>query len=552
MDTGNTENLPAVAKTFIDVVIKKMRYRKKVRSEVRRELTDHFIDALRTCQTDKEKTSHAEEMITDFGDPKILAILIRRGKKRNRPLWKKAIIRPLQALGIFIVLFFLYSLWFISGKPVISTDYVTVLNKMSKPDIMEGQNAWTDYNKAIAAYIKPEGKVKEITDELKATKIKDRLDKLTDEQKEIFTAWLDSNKPAWDHFVAGSKKPYAYREYGYEDGSEPEDRWLIAIMLPHLKEIRDISRLGAWHAVIDADRGDIQQALERSLALIKTGKHLKNHFILIEQLVGSAIEAIGSKAITEIISEKQVPAALLDKLNDELTSVYSTGYPMSNMDGERLFFHDCVQQIYTAGGPGGGHVIPDRLVFLTHDIGQTEDDIIERMLAVPACIIHAGRNDIIKKGNELYDHLNTLTKYTPYQKRKNKIKRTEDFLEELSFRYSLIKTLLPAIEKVIALNYRAKAQYESLLTILAVLRYQNQTGDLPDDLGQLVQAGYLASLPDDPYGPGPLAYKKTGSTFTLYSLSNNFTDDGGKQGTNDEGEKTKWPENGDMLFWPTE
>ena len=136
MDTGNTENLPIVVKAFIDAVIKKMRYKKKVRNEVRRELTNHFTDTLRSCQTDEGKISLAKEMITDFGDPKILAILITRGKKRNRPLWKKAIIKCVQACGIFIILFFFYSLWFISGKPVISTDYVQVLNKMNRPDII--------------------------------------------------------------------------------------------------------------------------------------------------------------------------------------------------------------------------------------------------------------------------------------------------------------------------------------------------------------------------------------------------------------------------------
>jgi hypothetical protein len=562
MDTDNIENLPIVVKTFIDAVIKKMRYKKKVRNDVRCELTAHFADALRSCQTDEEKTSLAKEMITDFGDPKILAILIRRGKKRNRPLWKKTIIGAMKAIGIFIVLFFFYSLWFISGKPVISTDYVNVLNKMSRPDVTEGQNAWTDYNKAVELYVKPEEKVKEITDELKLTGIKAQLKELSDDQKEIFTDWLKNNKPAWDHFAAGSQKPYAYRQYGYEDDNGnyngPEEPWLMHIMMPHLLEIKNISKLGAWQAAIDAERGDLQQALERCLTLIKTGKHLKSSFILIEQLVGTSIQAIGYSTITKIISKKHISVNLLNKLNDELISIYSTGYPISSMEGERLFFLDCVQHMYTKGGPGGGHLVPKKMgvifnSFETYNIGN-EDGLagfVQTAAFGSLGVVLAGRDDTLKKGNELYDYLNTLTNYTPYQKKTENIKRVYDCLKELSFRHMLIKTLVPALEKVIDYSYKTKAHYEAMLTMLAVLRYGNQKGTLPDDLTQLVSAGYLTSVPADPYSADSLVYKKTEGGFTLYSIGSNFTDEGGKHGTDKHGEKRKWADNGDMVFWPT-
>ena len=75
------ENLPAVAADYIRLVIKKMRYRKKVRAEVQAELIAHFEDALKDCQTAEEKEQLAKEMIADFGEAKLLAMLARRGKK---------------------------------------------------------------------------------------------------------------------------------------------------------------------------------------------------------------------------------------------------------------------------------------------------------------------------------------------------------------------------------------------------------------------------------------------------------------------------------------
>ena len=48
-------NLPACAADFIKLVIKKMRYRKKVRADVQAELAAHFEDQLKDCTTDEEK-----------------------------------------------------------------------------------------------------------------------------------------------------------------------------------------------------------------------------------------------------------------------------------------------------------------------------------------------------------------------------------------------------------------------------------------------------------------------------------------------------------------
>ena len=84
------QNLPVAASDFINSVIKKMRYRKKVRLDVRAELTAHFEDQLRDCATDRDREQKAQQLIADFGDPKLLAVLLRRAKKRCRPLWRKA------------------------------------------------------------------------------------------------------------------------------------------------------------------------------------------------------------------------------------------------------------------------------------------------------------------------------------------------------------------------------------------------------------------------------------------------------------------------------
>ncbi|GAI85495.1 unnamed protein product, partial [marine sediment metagenome] len=92
-ETQNLEHLPAGAVEFIKRVLKKMRYRREVRQDVQAELTAHFEDELKDCTTDEQKQQKAQQLITNFGDLKLLAILLRRAKKRCRPLWRTIVAR---------------------------------------------------------------------------------------------------------------------------------------------------------------------------------------------------------------------------------------------------------------------------------------------------------------------------------------------------------------------------------------------------------------------------------------------------------------------------
>ena len=100
------QGLPSCITEYITRIIQKMRYRRKICQEVMEELTGHLEDELRDDDSIQEKDKRAQELMAEFGDARMLATLMRRAKKRCRPLWKKAIIRSVQAgvvlLGLFI------------------------------------------------------------------------------------------------------------------------------------------------------------------------------------------------------------------------------------------------------------------------------------------------------------------------------------------------------------------------------------------------------------------------------------------------------------------
>jgi hypothetical protein len=117
--------------------------------------------------------------------------------------------------------------------------------------------------------------------------------------------------------------------------------------------------------------------------------------------------------------------------------------------------------------------------------------------------------------------------------------------------YSWTQILQPSYGRIWIVAWRTKTQREAALTILACLRYQKEKGTFPDNLDELVQAGYLTKLPVDPFSPGPLTYKKTADGFLLYSWGMNLKDDNG-QAAREQGKIRQFAEEGDWVFWPVE
>ena len=282
---SDLQSLPECARDFIKLVIKRMRYRKKVRADVQAELAAHFEDELKDCAADEEKEQKAQQLIEQFGDVKLLAILMRRAKKRCRPLWRTVVARTFQTVGVLILCFIIYLVWFFSGRPVVTVDYVAELNRIVRPVADENLNASLLYNKATELSKKlpdnffeflkkhkeavPEEKwrskewefhrrifehlseyhsesvdeerqqIEEWIADLISRLLGEKYNEVTSEQKQLIEKWLESNNEALELVIAGSKKPYYWPKY--ETGEENTGE-MMAILLPHLYEFRKLAK----------------------------------------------------------------------------------------------------------------------------------------------------------------------------------------------------------------------------------------------------------------------------------------------------------------------
>jgi hypothetical protein len=299
----------------------------------------------------------------------------------------------------------------------------------------------------------------------------------------------------------------------------------------------------------------LRQSIETCLAIARTAGHWQGKGALVEQLVGLSLSSLAHGEILSLFAHQKLSVAELQRLQEQLSQIYSEGYPLINMEGERLTFMDIVQRSFTDGGPGGGHLIPgswDHYI----DMSPPDPDEREKRLFMPlftaASMAHARRNATIAKANEIYDLQSKLAGMTPYQKHTSDLKTADEIMYESwhGYRFFLIGVFMPATARVSEIAYRARTYHEATVAILALHRWRLEKNQYPATLGELVAAGFLNELPMDPWSDKPLVYKKTDDDFILYSVGFNFTDDGGEYDRDRSGNIRQWSDNGDAVFWP--
>ncbi len=534
--TGFSE-LPVCATGFIDCVIKKMRYRKKVRRDVQAELTAHFEDELKDCKTDEQREQKARQLISGFGDVKLLAILLRRAKKRCRPMWRKAVVRGFQAVGIVILYILICFAPLLIGRPKISVNYADWLNEQGRAGRTESENAYPYYEKAVATSVKMPGLLIE-------SKVQWPAD-FNDVEMQQLTQWLSENSDAFNLLVQGTKKPYYWSVYTLAETDLNKNIMGVipvlidSILMKNLNEYRTLARALNWRSRYKAYEGNVELALEDCVSLVKFGRHQQGKGLLIEQLVGIAVEALAHGSISVIIEKADVPSDTLKNIQDQLQAEFADTQNIINLDGEKAFLYDYIQRTFTDDGKGGGRMLVRGAPLA---VGDWKSGLWRFVT-----LSYPDRREVTAKVDQYYQLAEQVFDETPWQARQED--ESEKYMEIAGDSF-LLRITAPAHGRIVQLEWRVKTMRLGLLTVLALARFEKEKGRYPENLSRLVELGYLKEMPNDPYSDGPLVYKKTDDSFILYSLGENLSDDGGRVAHLDDGRIKKWASEGDWVFWP--
>ncbi len=379
---SHADNLPPNATEFIRHVVREMGwgpkrglfafgapYHKKARQEVEAELTAHFEDELRSCTEAQEKEQKALRLIEEFGDSKLLAVLCRRGKKRCRPLWQKALVRSMQVAAAFLLYLFTCSVPLFVGKPTVRVNYADWLSERWRPAQAGIENARTNYDQAAALYLEP-------SEPLAARRRSPHwtVRDCNEADLQLLAAWFDEIKAAFDLLRKGTNTADYWPVYDVNKADWARSKnpsWMaLNVLLFSLESTASYRSLAlAWRdwVAYQARLGAVDEAMSDSLVLIRFGLHLKDKGLLTEQMVGMGIEALGHGAMYGVLQRPGISVEILARVQDELASAFERDRDVINLEGEKVFWYDNIQRTFTDNGHGGGRALPYGLPFATGD-----------------------------------------------------------------------------------------------------------------------------------------------------------------------------------------
>jgi peroxiredoxin len=356
--------------------------------------------------------------------------------------------------------------------------YVKKLNRIATAGRSQDGNAAPHYSKAIDLYVeKPEGLTR---------RLMRNPEGLTKQQKAMLKQWLQGNSTALEQVALGSSKPYCWFKL---KGPKVD-------VNPHLEEIRELVFALEARALLKAENGDTNSAIDDIITLYRFGAHVSDGpKPLVEKMIGIAAESISVRAAFHILDRNLLDGTSMETLEDKFRLLAADADEKYDMRGEKIVMQQQVEN-ELAGA-----------FYKKHLDGTLE-------------------------------YLEAVAEMTPWQ-----LYNERDALKDKTNPW--VETLSPVIIRTIENEYRSRAAAKALVTTLAVLRYNNEKNGYPENLSQLVSAGYLKEPPNDPFSDKSLVYKRTQEGFMLYSYGADYDDDGGQY--------SRWgydPQGGDQVFWP--
>jgi hypothetical protein len=455
----------------------------------------------------------------------------------------------LPVIGLVLAFLVLKVILFLMAKPKVAVDYVAEYNRISRPQNYDpNQNAAEDYQKAYDAFIK-------MPDNLKWP-LRNWPRDFNEADQNILRQWVVSNRQAIDYFRQASHKPY----YWLERISE-RDNTVAGITLPELDLLRGLIRVALWSAKIKALEGQSLSAFENVLTCYKAAQHkCCPNLLIMEQYNGLDIKKEATHSALVILNSVNVDSEALKFLQDALQAELDNDTYVPSIQAEKLFLYDALQRMFIDNGKGTGR-LAWRAGWYNSLCSELDKSPFQRQYEelkqrLYCCFVGPTRNELVKQIEHVTSISDQVMGKTPWQ-----IKNDErDYFKEIQNINSsnfFLEIFGISPESFFHLHYKTRAQTEALIAVLATLRYKIDTGRFPESLESLVSAGYLQELPNDPYSDGPLTYKLTRDNFTLYSVGDDFTDDGGVIEITETA--TGWPglirtvpriHSPDIVYWP--
>ena len=528
----------AVCDRVLDTV-KRTRLMRCEKAGIAGDLVAHFADGI-------EGGASPDEMLSDFGDVRTAAKLMRRAKLRCRAWPRRAMRRTGQALGVLLVVYAVAAVYYATGRPKVSVDYLARMNAEALA-LPEKDRAWPVYRQALLELDRDRAEelLRPDTPEPGSAEWNEVVRLVGDSQIVLATARRAVNM---DHFgyvygtdIREENRKLWPEQYAGQEGDEPSELWLadtpetclIGVQSAYLFELRKLARLFSIDAAIGTEKANADRVNADIEALLGITRHLRSQDMLIGQLVAISILRKTIDATAEVL--RLQPELLTDAQLRRLAHAFGSGnlHPIIRIDSERLWFDDFLQRIYTDDGHGDGHLVPGAIsamqMIRAGGYDRPKRSVAEIATTPLANAIVASRKDMMAYCDRIVDR-NKARFAMPYWEVYRSGSNGDEVRSEMSIRqklrYWFFASGFPSFEPTYRMREDVVGRLDGLLVALALEVYRRRQGGWPERLDELVP-DLLPSVPRDRFTGEPLCYRIDGGEALVYSVGQDLDDDGG-------------------------
>jgi len=326
-----------------------------------------------------------------------------------------------------------------------------------------------------------------------------RTEPLDKEMKALITQYVVDNNEALKLLHAGAAIEHSRYPIDLSAG--------FATLVPNLSDIRTAARLLKLEGILHAENRNNELAVRSVISIFGIARSLEKEPVLISQLARSSCKILAVTTIEYCINRIEFS------------------------DEQLIQLIDCIQNTERVSGMSRAFV-GERCLGLSF-FNEPESVNMNIIRGIPYRRIHKVYNAVGLLDSDTIIYLDIMSEYVnssklPLHRRQEAFKAINTRLQSTSRVHVLLHIMMPALSRVVAFDLGAIARLRTARVALAIERYRLATGKLPGKLTDLVP-GYLDSVPTDPFDGKELRYKKLDVGFVVYSVSEDLSDDGGKE-----------------------
>lgn len=322
-----------------------------------------------------------------------------------------------------------------------------------------------------------------------------------------------TNQAALDIARRSTLLPRARYPVNYLDGPNAE--------LPHLAGLKQLAKLLEYEAVLKADAGDANGAVESVNTSIRAARSLDNEPLLISQLVAAAMLTMSCQSLERVLCRTSTTDEGLRGLMAQLHAAEATNRFQVALVGERAQTMELIRLLQD----------DVRHFIEIANKNSSEEERVELPVRNPGVgwkMIGFFDRDRAFFLRAMDTNLAILTLAPP------RSLQFSNHLEQMDTRalkghFIFSSMTLSGLKRIPTRDASLHAYLRATMAAIAVERWRvAHAGSLPESLDALVP-DLLPSIPIDPFDGQPLRYKLLPRGFAVYSVGPNQRDDYGRE-----------------------